>query len=342
MNSIYQLIQNLEPKKNVNILMYHGFIDQMFSQGFANYHGKHLHINKFREQMAHLKKYFHVISLRHLLAFYHHQESIPERSVIITIDDGYQSNYTLAYPILKEYALPATIFIATDFVDQKEFLWVDRVEYALITTKKKDLKLTIESKEFQYSLSDSSQRKFADEDIKSRLKRFSSSTRNMIVQELENQLDTQLTNQSKDIEMYVPLEWTQIAEMIHSGLITIGSHGSSHTIATSFAENDFRADLQKSRERIKEMTRTKCELFSYPNGGAEDFNHVTRKIVQEQSFDFALTTMIGANHSTSDVYELKRLNIHNEGDLTGFIRTLSSTCRFIRKLRYASLRGNQS
>ncbi len=342
MNSIYQLIQNLEPKKNVNILMYHGFIDQLFSQGFANYHGKHLYIDKFREQMAHLKKYFHVISLRHLLAFYHHQESIPERSVVVTIDDGYLSNFTLAFPILKEYAIPATIFIATDFVDQKEFLWVDRVEHALRMTQKENLKLRIDREEWQYPLMDISQKKAADEDIKAGLKRLPLQKRNIICEAIEHQLEIKLTNQSEHLEMYAPLEWAQISEMIHSGLITIGSHGSSHTIATSYSENEFRADLQNSRERIKEMTRTKCELFSYPNGGVRDFNDQTKRIVQEQSFECALTTMIGANHSTSDVYELKRLNIHNEGDLVGFIRTLSSTCRFIRKLKHASLPGNQS
>lgn len=337
MNLIYRLTQNLESRKNVNILMYHGFTGQKNSGGLNKYHGKHLNIDQFRQQMAYLKKYFHVISLRHLVAFYHHQESVPERSVVITMDDGYLSNYALAFPVLKELSIPATIFIATDFVDKKEFLWVDRIEYALTMTFKKDLKLQIAHEEFNVPLRSISQKNLAYRDIKSGLKQLSAKERNLVVQEIERQLEVQLNLQSRNIEMYSPLEWTQISEMIHSGLITIGSHGSSHTIATSLSEDEFRKELQASKTRIIEMTRARCELFSYPNGGMGDFNDLTQRIVKEQNFDSAVTTLIGANNVSSHVYELKRLNIHNEGNLEGFIRTLSSFWRTVRKLRDASL-----
>ena len=90
---------------------------------------------------------------------------------------------------------------------------------------------------------------------------------------------------------------------------------------------------------IEEMTQKTNDLFSYPNGWAGDFNEQSKRILQELGFRCALTTVIGSNNTDSDVFELKRLNLHNEGDFGGFLRTLSSFWRFLRKVRNASLLG---
>jgi peptidoglycan/xylan/chitin deacetylase (PgdA/CDA1 family) len=71
----------------------------------------------FKAQMKYLKDNgYHVITLNQLLGFLDYREQIPEKSVAITFDDGWISIYDIAFPILKEYGFPATIFIYTDFV----------------------------------------------------------------------------------------------------------------------------------------------------------------------------------------------------------------------------------
>ena len=71
----------------------------------------------FKAQMKYLKDNgYHVITLDQLLGFLDYQEQIPEKSVAITFDDGWISIYDIAFPILKEYGFPATIFIYTDFI----------------------------------------------------------------------------------------------------------------------------------------------------------------------------------------------------------------------------------
>ena len=47
------------------------------------------------------------------------KRKFPHNTVVITIDDGYQNNYTVAYPILRKYGFPATIFIITNVMDTK-------------------------------------------------------------------------------------------------------------------------------------------------------------------------------------------------------------------------------
>lgn len=76
---------------------------------------------EFRRQMAHLMKNYTIVSLNEIKEFVEGKRKLPRKSVAITFDDGYLDNYTNAYPYLRKNKLPATIFIATNYV-QKEML----------------------------------------------------------------------------------------------------------------------------------------------------------------------------------------------------------------------------
>ena len=51
-----------------------------------------------------------------LLDYLEYNKALPQRSVVITIDDGYKSVYDIAFPVLKQYGFTASLFIYTDFV----------------------------------------------------------------------------------------------------------------------------------------------------------------------------------------------------------------------------------
>lgn len=71
----------------------------------------------FKAQMKYLKENgFHVISTEQLLDFLDFNNQIPEKSVVITIDDGWQAFYDIAFPILKRYGFSSTLFVYTDFI----------------------------------------------------------------------------------------------------------------------------------------------------------------------------------------------------------------------------------
>ena len=66
----------------------------------------------FRAQMAYLKEHdFNVVPLGKIVDALQYGEKLPPRTVALTFDDGYKDNYTVAYPILKQYNYPATLFI---------------------------------------------------------------------------------------------------------------------------------------------------------------------------------------------------------------------------------------
>ena len=96
--------------QKVPILVYHQFSDE-YSDKLT------VKTENFYEQMRFLKDNgYKVIGLDQLLDFMEFQSPLPEKAVVITIDDGWISAFTIAYPILKKFGFTATLFIYTGFI----------------------------------------------------------------------------------------------------------------------------------------------------------------------------------------------------------------------------------
>ena len=78
---------------------------------------------RFEWHMAYLKKHqFNVLPLSTLVRMIQEGKPMPRKSVVITFDDGYDDNYQYAFPVLRKYGFPATIFVITDIVNAEGYL----------------------------------------------------------------------------------------------------------------------------------------------------------------------------------------------------------------------------
>ena len=85
-------------------------------------------IADFRVQMQYLKdKAYNVISMQDLLNFFEQGIKPSPKSVLLTFDDGYSDFYTEAYPILREFGYPATVFIPTGLMNNIGYLYWDKI-----------------------------------------------------------------------------------------------------------------------------------------------------------------------------------------------------------------------
>lgn len=108
-NIIYSLVSHIwHPRNSAVILTYHSISAAPIYSA--------IHPDRFASQMKLLHdEGFNVVSLA-TLAEYRAQGTIPPKTVCITFDDGYLDNYTNAFPILKQYNFPATIFVITSAI----------------------------------------------------------------------------------------------------------------------------------------------------------------------------------------------------------------------------------
>jgi peptidoglycan/xylan/chitin deacetylase (PgdA/CDA1 family) len=96
----------------VSILGYHDLAENLPETAMR------IRTSKFRQQMEMLRQLgLTVVSLEDFMAWKKGQKTLPPKSVLLTFDDGWKSVYTDAFPILKEYRYPFTLFLYKNYVD---------------------------------------------------------------------------------------------------------------------------------------------------------------------------------------------------------------------------------
>ncbi|MCJ7688550.1 MAG: polysaccharide deacetylase family protein [Clostridiaceae bacterium] len=120
------LVNNSKVKynnKGIPVLMYHAI-------GYEKGNTVRVPKENFKEQMKYLKDNGYVtLTLDEAYDFFASNKPIPEKSVVLTFDDGYVDNYVEALPILKEFGFKATFFIITGAVDKsKSYMNIEQLK----------------------------------------------------------------------------------------------------------------------------------------------------------------------------------------------------------------------
>ena len=100
-------------KKRLTILTYHSINDEINPDETVT-------PEEFEKQLQYIKDNYKVISLEEAVGYLQTDIKKLCDSIVITFDDGYSNNYHNAYPLLKKHSFPATIFLVSNFIDDKE------------------------------------------------------------------------------------------------------------------------------------------------------------------------------------------------------------------------------
>ena len=279
-----------KPNLSYQILIYHRILpyNDPFAIGVTT-------LKNFNNQMEYLSKSFCIVSLSELISQIKTQ-SLKPNSLCITFDDGYLDNYKYAFPILKKFNIPATIFLTTDSIDSDKILWFDNVLFLI-----KNVKLSQISFENEiYDLSTLKLKKIAVHSILERLKKYSPVLRDECIDNLRrichlNEIDS----------TRLMLNWTEIQEMSNSGIF-FGAHTKSHPILSLLNKNDIRKEITESKNIIEDQLNTEIKSFAYPNGARGDFNSACKEVLIQSGFECAVTTIGTSNRMDNDLFELSR------------------------------------
>lgn len=138
---IKKIVFNLWSQKIRKVVMpvflIHGVLDspgKLFGQSFDSTSSE-----KFYQSLRFLKQYLDFIPLSEAIADLKSNKDIRGKCVL-TFDDAYKSIKDQAFPILENLKIPATVFIISDCIDDKNVFWRDQIRYLKILEREDDFK----------------------------------------------------------------------------------------------------------------------------------------------------------------------------------------------------------
>lgn len=287
------------------ILTFHGLCEGAGSPDILDW-SLHLPVAVFRKICAHVAAAYHAISLSELVESRAKNIRLPTNSVIITFDDGYESNFKLAYPVLQEFGLPAAIFVTTGFLDGDDMLWFQRVDLALGKTQLESAEWKINGKTLRLLFRTRTQRQQSLVQLMPELKELADADLLDEVDRLERTLMVASPAAADLPASMRPCSWDMIREMAHDGQVEIGGHTHTHPILARCDPRTMRAEIFTCQKRISSEMGRKAIAFSYPNGKEDDFTRETQMLVRDAGFHCACTTVNGRVKATTPIFQLPR------------------------------------
>jgi len=240
------------------VLMYHGVTEEAFDPPVWT----QLPRARFRTQLEFLRRHYRVLTLSEFVGCLSSPESFPERTALVTFDDGLANNHRVAFPVLKDLQVPATVFLTTDLIGTDRILWVDELMVLLVAASDEQIPLPWPDLDgavtpTRAEIGDTYWR------LVERLKRTGAVGREAYLSDLRDRIPVGVSRLRNDCSM---LSWAQVDEMCRSGLVEVGVHTASHRILSLLENAEWDREILAPREQLSSRLGREVSSFAFPNG----------------------------------------------------------------------------
>jgi peptidoglycan/xylan/chitin deacetylase (PgdA/CDA1 family) len=254
-------------------------------------------------QLRELRGRFNVVPLVDIARRLRDGDPLPEDAVAITVDDGYRDFYEVAFPVLQELRLPATLFVVTDFLDGESWLWPDVADYVLRRTRRRRGEI-LEAIGLGDADSPDLDPAWAWSRIVEHAVRLPEARRRALLLALSEAGGVALARTPP--EGYRALTWQQLREVAARG-IDVGGHTCSHPNLARLEPERLIAEIGGCKRRIEEALGQPVECFCYPNGTRDDYTDGVKRVVAESGYVGA-TVAFSDHRPLADRFELRRFS----------------------------------
>lgn len=267
----------------IKIYYAHGIISEQDELYHLMKKLEYLTVDEFEQRVKYLHKHYKFLSLEEGVEYLRKGER-PSNCLVLTFDDGYKCIYKEAWPILKKYKIPFTVFITTGPIGGQALLWYDKLLFMIGKTKVSKFKVPDISNEIFLAANDDEKKETFNAIVKY-LKRVDNAVMEKIIEDIRKTLEVS----EKEIENnQMMLNWDEIREMHEAGLVTFGAHTVNHPILTQVDMERAVYEIQESKRIIEKQLGVTVKSFAYPNG---DYNTKIENVVSTSGFNYACTTM---------------------------------------------------
>ena len=278
----------------------------------------HRDVKLFEQDLIYLKENYEVISFNDLLA-----ERLPvgrkgKPAVFLSFDDGFHECYSLVRPLLLKHGLPCMFFITTNFIDNanmyyrnKVSLCIDRLMVLDIDERQEQLARISERYEVHYE---------SDEAFVHWIK---SITDDDLIDEICIILDIDIAFYLSEYKPYMSVQ--EINKLVTDGF-TIGAHSQRHQKLGRLSDDEIEVEIVGSCDLLRGITGEEYVPFSFPNTATGIDRDYLKRILQEHSSIGLLFDAKGLELDRNFIYnriwvESPKLNAGGGASLQHVIKT---------------------
>jgi peptidoglycan/xylan/chitin deacetylase (PgdA/CDA1 family) len=219
----------------------------------------------FETVIRYCKKKYKVLKLDDLDAYF--DGTATQDGVLITFDDGLESLCTLGIPILKKYAVPATVFITSDWTTQHKEPAIFSLEHHLCHNM--PALLRISGNGFWYEKTVNAKEEIAtvmgeiwDDVFTKKISPLSFTSEHITLS--GHSLDT--FKRTGDTGNWQTVPWSELRKACEENIIEIGAHGKTHTPWTWLSDEHLENELFENSRQITEQLGVPVQACSFPHG----------------------------------------------------------------------------
>jgi peptidoglycan/xylan/chitin deacetylase (PgdA/CDA1 family) len=296
---------------HVLILAYHRVLPHAERAATFVQPGMYVTPETFERHLGFLSAHFTLLSFEELLSGWQQGSLDPSgRYCVITFDDGWLDNYVHAYPLLRAYRAPATIFLPTDVIGTSEWPWSDRLGQLLqgqgsrVTAGLIHGILAPMSRRYPAIAAVNGKR--PEQVIDSLIeagKQMPDDARTELLGRVAE------TSGEANVRSRCFMNWNEVREMSSHG-IAFGSHTCTHPILTRVSTNTVRHELRSSLQALRRQAINHVPVICYPNG---DETAEVAAEARAAGYRAGVTTRAGLeSNPPADLLRLRRIGIHED------------------------------
>lgn len=315
MSGYYDVLSRMQApaEKRLLIVMYHEFREPHYSPTRNGAYQPLFTARHFETHLRAITSHYRVLTIGKAVEEMRAPGGLKENTVAISIDDGCASIYKVAYPLLKKYNVPATVFLMTGWIGNDKPLWWHHVRNMLrqtafhgVTGSGLQDALGLAETPFNGSVKPDGQLRVALADrIERHLRCLPDNDRRNKLACMQKLLFPR--------ESYVPiaqpaLTWDQIREMTNDGL-EFEAHTSTHINLRHTDSQTIEREIAASKNEIEERLGNAVKGFAYPYGADLCAYARMESMLQSHGFDYACNAVPGYNSPSTNYYSLHRVSL---------------------------------
>ena len=263
---------------------------------------------QLRTYLQYLKdRDYKVLSMDELWLSLCKRQKISSRSVMFTIDDGFNDHHDVASKVFDEFQFPLNFFVITGLLDQHLWPWDDQVTHALKHAKVIHTDLRLPSGDvYLVDL----QAKTATKTVREIRNALKKGPQGELYQWLRGELFRKL-----DVDFpssippeYRPMSWSDARSLRARGH-GVYPHTCSHRILSTLSPAEKREEIRESLKRVGDELDYSPKVFAYPTGRPADYDNADMEELRQAGFEMAFNTVPAYVRQGQDHYQLPRFSL---------------------------------